>query len=173
MDFPLSAHVLSGRALWKLCLGLFQALRLKCLYTVRVCTCFKKPSVIWIMQCFSSVFCNVQQLCSHPSEKFHQMFYHGDQLWWVISLSLTLSGMFANAEGISQRAPVKWSENVIGAAVCFPYVVALDEGFVTVHSMLDQQLKQTLSFRGGCILQHFEGWDSILLYLHSWTRFFS
>ncbi|KAI4884620.1 hypothetical protein NFI96_022242 [Prochilodus magdalenae] len=66
-------------------------------------------------------------------------------------------GMFANAEGISQRAPVSWSESVIGAAVCFPYVVALDEGFVTVHSMLDQQLKQTLSFREGHILQDFEG----------------
>uniref|UniRef100_A0A674DDG9 Transforming growth factor, beta receptor associated protein 1 n=1 Tax=Salmo trutta TaxID=8032 RepID=A0A674DDG9_SALTR len=66
-------------------------------------------------------------------------------------------GMFANAEGISQRAPVNWSESVMGAAVCFPYVVALDEGFVTVHSMLDQQLKQTLSFRDGHILQDFEG----------------
>ncbi|XP_075905435.1 transforming growth factor-beta receptor-associated protein 1 homolog [Nelusetta ayraudi] len=66
-------------------------------------------------------------------------------------------GMFANAEGISQRAPVRWSENVIGAAVCFPYVVALDENFITIHSMLDQQLKQTLSFRDGHILQDFEG----------------
>lgn len=65
--------------------------------------------------------------------------------------------MFATAEGVSQRAPVNWSENVIGAAVCFPYVVALDEGFVTVHSMLDQQLKQTLAFRDGHILQDFEG----------------
>lgn len=65
--------------------------------------------------------------------------------------------MFANAEGISQRAPVRWSENVIGAAVCFPYVVALDENFITIHSMLDQQLKQTLSFRDGHILQDFEG----------------
>ncbi|KAJ8246584.1 hypothetical protein GJAV_G00253070 [Gymnothorax javanicus] len=66
-------------------------------------------------------------------------------------------GMFATADGVSQRAPVNWSESVIAAAVCFPYVVALDEGFVTVHSMLDQQLKQTLSFRGGEILQDFEG----------------
>lgn len=65
--------------------------------------------------------------------------------------------MFANAEGISQRAPVRWSESVIGAAVCFPYVVALDENFITIHSMLDQQLKQTLSFRDGHILQDFEG----------------
>ncbi len=73
------------------------------------------------------------------------------------SLYLYLSGMFANAEGISQRAPVSWSESVIAAAVCFPYVVALDEGFVTVHSMLDQQLKQTLSFRDGHLLQDFEG----------------
>ncbi|MGH0122129.1 UNVERIFIED_CONTAM: hypothetical protein FKN15_060553 [Acipenser sinensis] len=66
-------------------------------------------------------------------------------------------GMFATAAGISQRAPVHWSENVIGAAICFPYVVALDEGFVTVHSMLDQQLKQTLPFRDGHIMQEFEG----------------
>nr|XP_061830690.1 transforming growth factor-beta receptor-associated protein 1 homolog [Nerophis lumbriciformis]XP_061830691.1 transforming growth factor-beta receptor-associated protein 1 homolog [Nerophis lumbriciformis] len=66
-------------------------------------------------------------------------------------------GMFANAEGASQRAPVSWSENVIGAAVSFPYVVALDESFITIHSMLDQQLKQTLSFRDGHLLQDFEG----------------
>uniref|UniRef100_A0AAQ4NP23 CNH domain-containing protein n=1 Tax=Gasterosteus aculeatus aculeatus TaxID=481459 RepID=A0AAQ4NP23_GASAC len=66
-------------------------------------------------------------------------------------------GMFANAEGVSQRAPVNWSESVIGAAVCFPYVVALDESFITIHSMLDQQLKQTLAFRDGHILQDFEG----------------
>lgn len=65
--------------------------------------------------------------------------------------------MFANAEGVSQRAPVNWSENVMGATVCFPYVVALDESFITIHSMLDQQLKQTLSFRDGHILQDFEG----------------
>ncbi|XP_008402619.1 transforming growth factor-beta receptor-associated protein 1 homolog [Poecilia reticulata] len=66
-------------------------------------------------------------------------------------------GMFANSEGASQRAPVNWSESVIAAAVCFPYVVALDENFVTIHSMLDQQLKQTLSFRDGRLLQDFEG----------------
>lgn len=66
-------------------------------------------------------------------------------------------GMFVTAAGISQRAPVHWSENVFGAAVCFPYVVALDEEFVTVHSMLDQQQKQTIPFRGGHILQDFEG----------------
>ncbi|XP_070654491.1 transforming growth factor-beta receptor-associated protein 1 isoform X1 [Bos indicus] len=66
-------------------------------------------------------------------------------------------GMFATVAGISQRAPVRWSENVIGAAVCFPYVVALDDEFITVHSMLDQQQKQTLPFKEGHILQDFEG----------------
>lgn len=71
--------------------------------------------------------------------------------------------MFANAEGASQRAPVNWSESVIGAAVCFPYVVALDESFITIHSMLDQQLKQTLSFRDGHILQDFEGAQGVFL----------
>ncbi|XP_024427577.2 transforming growth factor-beta receptor-associated protein 1 [Desmodus rotundus] len=66
-------------------------------------------------------------------------------------------GMFATVAGISQRAPVHWSENVVGAAVCFPYVIALDDEFITVHSMLDQQLKQTLPFKEGHILQDFEG----------------
>ncbi|XP_062934548.1 transforming growth factor-beta receptor-associated protein 1 [Cynocephalus volans] len=66
-------------------------------------------------------------------------------------------GMFATVAGISQRAPVHWSENVIGAAVCFPYVIALDGEFITVHSMLDQQQKQTLPFKEGHILQDFEG----------------
>lgn len=65
--------------------------------------------------------------------------------------------MFATVAGISQRAPVHWSENVIGAAVCFPYVIALDDEFITVHSMLDQQQKQTLPFKEGHILQDFEG----------------
>lgn len=76
---------------------------------------------------------------------------------FILICLLLLKGMFANAEGASQRAPVNWSESVIGAAVCFPYVVALDESFITIHSMLDQQLKQTLSFRDGHILQDFEG----------------
>lgn len=69
-------------------------------------------------------------------------------------------GMFATVAGISQRAPVHWSENVIGAAVCFPYVLALDDEFITVHSMLDQQLKQTLPFKEGHVLQDFEGTSS-------------
>ncbi|KAM9320927.1 transforming growth factor-beta receptor-associated protein 1 [Gastrophryne carolinensis] len=66
-------------------------------------------------------------------------------------------GMFATVAGISQRAPVHWSENVVGAAVSFPYVLALDEEFITVHSMLDQQQKQSLPFKEGLILQDFEG----------------
>ncbi|XP_010643246.1 transforming growth factor-beta receptor-associated protein 1 isoform X2 [Fukomys damarensis] len=69
-------------------------------------------------------------------------------------------GMFATVAGISQRAPVHWSENVIGAAVCFPYVIALDNEFITVHSMLDQQQKQTLPFKEGHILQDFEVFNS-------------
>lgn len=71
--------------------------------------------------------------------------------------------MFATVDGISQRAPVHWSENVIGAALCFPYVVALDEDFITVHSMLDQQQKQTLPFKEGHILQDFEGTKELFL----------
>lgn len=100
---------------------------------------------------------------------FSLCFWNLRSISWLENVCMTYSclssrlsphpppGMFANAEGVSQRAPVNWSESVIGAAVCFPYVVALDESFITIHSMLDQQLKQTLSFRDGHIMQDFEG----------------
>ncbi|XP_033257574.1 transforming growth factor-beta receptor-associated protein 1 isoform X3 [Orcinus orca] len=78
--------------------------------------------------------------------------------FWIGSLvECPAHSMFATVAGISQRAPVHWSENVVGAAVCFPYVIALDSEFITVHSMLDQQQKQTLPFKEGHILQDFEG----------------
>ncbi|XP_053311093.1 transforming growth factor-beta receptor-associated protein 1 [Spea bombifrons] len=76
-------------------------------------------------------------------------------------------GMFATVAGISQRAPVRWSENVIGAAVSFPYVLALDEEFITVHSILDQKQKQTLPLKDGVILQDFEG--RVIVATNSWV----
>lgn len=87
------------------------------------------------------------------------------QLVWALGFFL-FAGMFATVDGISQRAPVHWSENVTGAALCFPYVVALDEEFITVHSMLDQQQKQTLPFKEGHILQDFEGIKEHFSILH-------
>ncbi|XP_071955970.1 transforming growth factor-beta receptor-associated protein 1-like isoform X2 [Antedon mediterranea] len=48
-------------------------------------------------------------------------------------------GMFVTSAGMSQRPPLKWSESVCGVCYAFPYIVALDEEFLTVHSVLDQQ----------------------------------
>ncbi|KAG8451859.1 hypothetical protein GDO86_003886 [Hymenochirus boettgeri] len=97
-----------------------------------------------------------QDLFPYPTEQKRPL------VKWISRQEFLLAGpgglgMFATVAGISERAPVRWSDNVIGAAVSFPYVLALDEEFITVHSMLDQQKKQTLPFKEGNILQDFEG----------------
>ncbi|XP_070566294.1 transforming growth factor-beta receptor-associated protein 1-like isoform X2 [Ptychodera flava] len=66
-------------------------------------------------------------------------------------------GMFVTSEGVSQRPPLQWSSNVMATGFTFPYVCALDDEFITVHSILDQQQKQTISFQGGKIMNNFEG----------------
>eukprot|EP00057_Strongylocentrotus_purpuratus_P012789 XP_011667263.1 PREDICTED: transforming growth factor-beta receptor-associated protein 1 [Strongylocentrotus purpuratus] len=66
-------------------------------------------------------------------------------------------GMFVTSGGMSQRPPLKWAESVCAVSYTFPYVVALDDEFLTVHSVLDQQQKQTIPFQGGKLLGDFEG----------------
>ncbi|XP_069052414.1 transforming growth factor-beta receptor-associated protein 1 isoform X2 [Lepisosteus oculatus] len=58
-------------------------------------------------------------------------------------------GMFVTKSGISQRPPVKWTENLLAAAVHFPYIVTLESEALRVHSILDQQQKQTLPLHKG------------------------
>ena len=57
-------------------------------------------------------------------------------------------GVFVSSDGTSNRPPLQWSNSVLAASLLQPYVVAVDEDFITVHSLLDQQQKQTLSFQG-------------------------
>ncbi|XP_056152463.1 transforming growth factor-beta receptor-associated protein 1 [Lampris incognitus] len=57
-------------------------------------------------------------------------------------------GMFVMTTGISQRPPLQWPAVVLSAAVCFPYILVLQSQALSVYSMLDQQLKQTMSLDG-------------------------
>nr|XP_030700882.1 transforming growth factor-beta receptor-associated protein 1 isoform X3 [Globicephala melas] len=109
-----------------------------------------------------TALCSQLQDCLYPCIRenvYPELDLNSEQRqFWIGSLvECPAHSMFATVAGISQRAPVHWSENVVGAAVCFPYVIALDSEFITVHSMLDQQQKQTLPFKEGHILQDFEG----------------
>lgn len=58
-------------------------------------------------------------------------------------------GVFVTSAGISQRAPIQWAPDVSQACFVHPYVVALDNQHVTVHSVLDQETKQHWPFQGG------------------------
>ncbi|XP_026886661.2 transforming growth factor-beta receptor-associated protein 1 isoform X1 [Electrophorus electricus] len=58
-------------------------------------------------------------------------------------------GMFVMQNGISQRPPVQWPEGVLDAAVQYPYLLALQSQTLHIYSMLDQQLKQTISIQRG------------------------
>ncbi|KAK2144182.1 hypothetical protein LSH36_779g02008 [Paralvinella palmiformis] len=66
-------------------------------------------------------------------------------------------GMFASASGTSQRPPLQWSENLVSVIYSHPYCLALNDEFITVHSILDQQQKQSIPFQGGQHLGEFDG----------------
>ncbi|XP_055953561.1 transforming growth factor-beta receptor-associated protein 1-like [Argiope bruennichi] len=66
-------------------------------------------------------------------------------------------GMFVTTAGISERPPLQWGENVISVAYSHPYIIVLSSDYLTVYSILDQQLKQRLTFHGGSCLDNFDG----------------
>lgn len=61
-------------------------------------------------------------------------------------------GVFVCADGTSNRPPMQWTEGVFAAVLVHPYVIALNSDSLTVHSIVDQQLKQKVSFQGGFML---------------------
>ena len=42
-------------------------------------------------------------------------------------------GMFATSSGISQRPPLQWSDNLVSVVYTHPYILALNDEFVTIH----------------------------------------
>lgn len=66
-------------------------------------------------------------------------------------------GMFVTSAGISQRPPLQWSENILGVSYIHPYIIALNDEFITIHSILDQQQKQAIPFQGGSFIGNFDG----------------
>lgn len=45
-------------------------------------------------------------------------------------------GVFALVKGISQRPPLQWSSNVSHVAYHHPYILALNDEFITVHRLV-------------------------------------
>ncbi|XP_074660647.1 transforming growth factor-beta receptor-associated protein 1-like [Tubulanus polymorphus] len=70
-------------------------------------------------------------------------------------------GMFVTSAGISQRPPLQWGDRLTSIAYHQPYILALNDEFITIHSIIDQQQKQTIPFQGGVFLGVFE--DKILV----------
>ncbi|XP_013380315.1 transforming growth factor-beta receptor-associated protein 1 [Lingula anatina] len=66
-------------------------------------------------------------------------------------------GLFANATGASPRPPLMWSDSLTAITYHHPYVIAMNDEFITVHSILDQQQKQAVPFKGGRCLDDFDG----------------
>lgn len=42
-------------------------------------------------------------------------------------------GMFVTSEGISQRPPLQWSENLTSVGYVHPYILAMNDEFITIH----------------------------------------
>ncbi|KAF4527983.1 hypothetical protein B566_EDAN016638 [Ephemera danica] len=75
-------------------------------------------------------------------------------------------GMFVTAEGVSSRPPIQWScqvssdytkSGILALAYFHPYVLGLGSEFIMIHSILDQQQKQSLPFSGGVAVGNFDG----------------
>ncbi|XP_046549254.1 transforming growth factor-beta receptor-associated protein 1-like [Haliotis rubra] len=66
-------------------------------------------------------------------------------------------GMFVTSAGISQRPPMQWSDNLVSVSYVHPYILAMNDEFITVHSILDQQQKQAIPFQGGVCLGDYDG----------------
>ncbi|CAL8273681.1 unnamed protein product [Merluccius merluccius] len=56
--------------------------------------------------------------------------------------------MFVTSTGTCRRPPMPWAQDALAAAVCLPYVVALRPGGLSVYSLLDRALKQTVALDG-------------------------
>ncbi|KAK3103798.1 hypothetical protein FSP39_021971 [Pinctada imbricata] len=66
-------------------------------------------------------------------------------------------GMFVTSAGVSQRPPLQWSENLVSISYVHPYIIAMNDEFITIHSILDQQQKQAIPFQGGTFMENFDG----------------
>ena len=45
-------------------------------------------------------------------------------------------GMFTASTGISQHPPLQWSNNLLSVVCLHPYILALNDEFITVHRYL-------------------------------------
>ncbi|KAI0227374.1 Transforming growth factor-beta receptor-associated protein 1 [Lamellibrachia satsuma] len=99
---------------------------------------------------------HVQELFPYDREHVNPIVTRISQEEFLLSAPGAL-GMFTAASGISQRPPLQWSGNLTSVVCTHPYILALNDEFITVHSILDQQQKQTLSFLGGRCLGEFDG----------------
>ncbi|BFZ03909.1 hypothetical protein BsWGS_06947 [Bradybaena similaris] len=66
-------------------------------------------------------------------------------------------GIFVTSAGVSQRPPMQWSDGLTAVSFVHPYILAMNDEFITVHSILDQQQKQAIPFQGGVFLGDFDG----------------
>ncbi|CAG2204159.1 TGFBRAP1 [Mytilus edulis] len=110
-----------------------------------------------------SQYCMINYETSHTQDLFPFDSEHSKPLIKRISKEEFLLsgpsalGMFVTSDGISQRPPLQWSENIVSMTYVHPYIVAMNDEFITVHSILDQQQKQAIPFQGGTYLGNFDG----------------
>merc|ERR1719494_317375 len=72
-------------------------------------------------------------------------------------------GMIVNAEGLSNKQPLTWSDGLKSVAYKYPYIIALGSNSVTVHSILDQQQKQAMTFQKGIVVGDFDDFIFVAL----------
>lgn len=115
--------------------------------------CVALPSEYRIVNVETS---HVQELFSFDLEQVNHIITPISREEYLLNAPNAL-GVFALVKGVSQRPPLQWSNNISHVAYLHPYILALNDEFITVHSILDQQQKQTIPFSGGRCMGEFDG----------------
>uniref|UniRef100_A0A667XJ36 Si:ch211-266g18.9 n=1 Tax=Myripristis murdjan TaxID=586833 RepID=A0A667XJ36_9TELE len=90
---------------------------------------------------------NSVELCPHNHSRQNALVTSAGEGEFLLNGPGSL-GMFVMKTGICQRPPLQWPEELLAAGVCFPYILTLQPQVLSVYSMLDQKLKQTVSLSG-------------------------
>ncbi|XP_066927421.1 transforming growth factor-beta receptor-associated protein 1 homolog [Clytia hemisphaerica] len=76
---------------------------------------------------------------------------------FLLSGPTDMMGMIVTSKGLSMHQPLSFLDGCQSVAFSYPYILVLGESSITVHSILDQQQKQGISFTGGVLITDFDG----------------
>ena len=126
-----------------------------CIHETTVCT--NVANQYYIFDFTASPQPHLQELIMYESQTVTPIVKHLAKDEFLLNGPTDTMGMIVTSSGMSMHQPLRWADGLRSVAFSYPYLLVLGESTVTVHSVIDQQQKQAVSFTGGAFLTDFEG----------------